>query len=253
MLNETLVVQLIGETVLDDESIERQFRWGFVDDLSDWLADSHSGDSAAFLSAMAGKTQPVTLLIPGHKVITTPVAYDKKAARHFRQLLPYQVEDDAISDVETLHFAVGQKEAEVVSVAYVDDEWFAQLLSWFEEQQIAIDACFADFQALQAMGDELVLWFTEGYLWGHRANGLGFSVAHDLSQSLLKDLLVNQQDEEYPWQVKVYVADNETRQIIDSHIMPPVDYDVIIGEPPMDFTQNNQLNFLAGPRGTTVR
>ncbi|MBX2808988.1 MAG: hypothetical protein KTR20_10195 [Cellvibrionaceae bacterium] len=257
-MTEQLVVQLVDETAAtdDDSPPLRQFRWGFVDDLSDWLADSHSGDEAAFLSALAGKTQPLLLLLPGYKLMSVAVPYNKKEARHFLKLLPYQLEDDVLGNVDELHFAVAdrthQQTLDSLPVAYVDNGWFSDLLQWFQDHHMVIEHCMADFQALQAVGNELVLWFTDGYVWGHRANGLGFSVAQNLSQALLNDVLVAQQDVDQPWRVRVYVADNETREIIDSHIMPPVDYEVVVGHPPLDFHQPNRLNFLSGQFGKNL-
>lgn len=248
-MSEKLVVQLIDETQGEEGEVIRRFRWGFVDELSEWLKASNQGTAEALLGALEGKAQPATLLLPGYRVISTSVPYNKKEARHFNKLLPYEVEEDVLCDVEALHFAVGSKESDVVTVAYVEKPWLEQLLAWFEQEGIGISACYADYQALNVVGDEYVLWFTDDYLWGHRSNGLGFSIAQHLSQPLLKDLLENQHDEKSPLYVRVYVPDNETQEIIDSHIMPDVHYEVVVGEPALTFEQANQLSFLSGRFG----
>lgn len=267
---ERLIIQLLAETLVNDElgeqgeevlvdtdsdefvepsHITRRFRWGFVDELSNWHAVSHEGSDQDMLQALEFQSKPATLLMPGARVVTLPVAYSKKEARHFLKLLPYQVEDDILGSVDDLFFAVGNRETEVVTAGYVDEQWLSELLSWFQQHDIIVERCIADYQCLHTEGDEQIIWFTDGYVWGHRVSGLGFSVAQALSQPFLSDLLVNQQDIENPWQVKVYVEDAEAKEIVETHILPPVDYEVVIGQPPLDFEQSCQLNFCRGRFG----
>ena len=246
---EELIIQLVTETTDSDGNVNRHFRWGFADDLSNWAAESHEGDSDALLATLQDSPRPVILLIPGYRVVTSLLPYNKKEAKHFLKLLPYEIEDDVLSDVEGLHFSVGAKSDETIVVAYVDRDWFGELLKWCDGVGIVVERSMADFQCLQAVGDELTLWFTGDYLWGNRANGLGFSVAQHLSQLLLKDLLVNQQDPEFPWVVNVYVPDNEIKELVETHVMPPVEYHLTVGEPMFDFKQASIMDFSTGSYG----
>ncbi len=234
----------------DNQSVTRQFRWAFIDELSDWPNAASVGSEDDLLLSISNPSQPALLLIPGYKVVSLPVAYDKKEARHFLKLLPYQVEEDVLGPVDDLHFAVSRnKNSEVLPVAYTEAAWLSSLLEWFSHHNITIDTCIANFQSLHAVDNELLIWFADGQVLGHRANGLGFSIAQSFSQAFLKDALQNQQDMNDPWDVKVYVDDAETQEIIESHIMPPVEYKVIIGQPPTSFEQANQLNFCTGQYG----
>jgi general secretion pathway protein L len=251
-VTEKLVIQLVQDVLDDEGEVSRLFRWGMVDEFSNWHSDSNMGSDDDLLEVLENHSMDAILLIPGNKVVTLPVPFDKKEARHFRKLLPYQIEDEVLGSVDELHFAIGSKDSDVVSVAYVDEAWLANLLSWFKENNIEIDRCIADFQSLNAEDNELVLWFYDGDLWGRRGNGLGFNVSQPMLQSFLKDLLVNQQDPENPWQVSVYVDDAETKEIIESHIMPPVEYEVIVGQPSLNFDQHNQLDFCSGKFGKAL-
>lgn len=248
-MSEQLIIQLLSETPVEGGEPERYFRWGFADELSNWSAESHEGNSESLLAALKGNRRPVVLLVPGYQVVTSLLPYNSKEAKHFLKLLPYELEDDVLSNVEDLHFSVGAKSDETIAVAYVDGVWFSDLMHWCERVGIVVEKAMADFQCLQAIGNECTLWFNGDYLWGHRANGLGFSVAQHLSPALLKDLLVNQQDPEYPWAVNVYVPDNETKELVESHVMPPVDYHITVGDPLLDFKQSNAMNFATGVFG----
>lgn len=267
---EKLVIELLEETVeqvfdedikpeeaeqdfteaTENRTVTRQFRWGYIDELSSWPAGAHRGSEDDLLMSLSNQVQPAILLVPGDRVVSLPVAYSKKEARHFLKLLPYQIEDEVLGSVEDLHFAVSaDKEGETVPVAYVNAEWIEALLVWMTNHNIAVDTCLASYQVLHAVDNELLIWFADGQVLGHRANGLGFSIAQSFSQAFLKDLLQNQQDVAEPWQVRVYVDDAETQEIIESHIMPPVEYSVVIGSPPLSFEQSNQLNFCTGKFG----
>lgn len=262
---EKLVIELVEEVIekMFDEDVEqdnaeleetvtvtRHFRWGFIDELSNWPEDAYVGSEDDLLMSLSHQAQPAILLLPGDKVVSLPVAYNKKEARHFLKLLPYEIEEDVLGPVEDLHFAVSRdKETEALPVAYTQADWIAPLLNWMKGNNIQVDACIANFQCLHAADNELLIWFVDGQVLGHRANGLGFSIAQSFSQAFLKDLLQNQQDMAEPWSVRVYVDDAETKEIIESHIMPPVEYEVVIGPPPLSFTQHNQLNFCTGKFG----
>lgn len=246
---EQLIIQLLAETPDEAGNVQRYFRWGFADELSAWAAEAHEGDSESLLATLQDSQRPVILLIPGYRVVTSLLPYNKKEAKHFLKLLPYELEDDVLSNVDSLHFSVGAKTDETVIVAYVDRAWFSELMQWCESVGIEVEHSMADFQCLQAVGDELTLWFTGDYLWGHRANGLGFSVAQHLSQPLIKDLLANQQDPEFPWVVNVYVPDNEIKELVETHVMPPVEYHLTIGEPMFDFKQASVMDFSTGGFG----
>jgi len=258
-LLEEVIEKVFDEAVMQDNAeleedgavtVTRQFRWGFIDELSNWPADSHTGSEDDLLMSLSHQRQAVLLLVPGDKVVTLPVVYNKKEARHFLKLLPYQVEEDVLGSVDDLHFAVSSnKDAEVVSVGYAQRDWISSLIGWMSANNIQVEACIANFQILHASDDELLIWFADGKVLGHHSNGIGFSIAQSFSQAFLKDLLQNQQDTAEPWSVRVYVDDAETQEIIESHIMPPVEYSVVIGSPPLRFSQPNQLNFCTGKFG----
>jgi general secretion pathway protein L len=227
-----------------------RFRWGFTNDNCHWRSASHEGSGEEMLAWLSNESQPATLLLPGSKIVTFCVPYNKKESRYFSKLLPYQIEDDVLVPVDSLFFVAGRREAEVVTAAYADRLWLSNLFRWFRDNNLVIERTIADYQSLLAMGNELILWFTEeGTCWGHRSNGLGFTVTQALSNSFLQDLLLRQQDLQNPWSVKVFVEDSESEVLVKEQLMPAVDYDLVIGQPPVDLQQRNQLNFCHGQFG----
>lgn len=243
-----LVIQLLKEHVDDNGTPHREFRWADIADSQYWPSSAQRGDGDALLAAV--DSQPVLLLIPGHQVVCFSVPYRKKEARHFLNLLPYQIEDDVLGDVDALHFAVSNnKEFDTVCAAYTDMTRLESLVNWLSSNGLVVDNCIADFQCLEATFNELVLWFNEGYVLGHRSNGLGFSIVGSLAKPFLKDLLQNQQNLEEPWLITAYVNSAATADNVKENILPLVACDCIVGAPPINLQQANQLDFSHGKLG----
>ncbi len=244
-----IVIQLLKERVDESGDTLREFRWSDLAHAQHWPSGAQQGDGDALLEAVSAG-QSVLLLIPGAKLVSVSVPYSKKEARHFLSLLPYQIEDDVLGDVDDLHFAVSaNKESDVVSAAYTDLSWLESLVGWLSNHDLAVETCIPDFQCMDVAANELVLWFSEGNVLGHRGNGLGFSISHSLAKPFLKDLLQNQQDLENPWLITVYVDDAATQEYVQANVLPVVEHDCVVGRPTINFSQSNQLNFSNGKLG----
>ncbi len=244
-----VVIQLLEESVDDNGDTLREFRWVDLAHAQHWPSGAQQGDGDALLEAV-NTGQSVLLLIPGFKLVSFSVPYNKKEARHFLNLLPYQIEDDVLGDVEDLHFAVSaNKESENVSAAYAEVAWLESVVTWFSNNGLVVESCIPDFQCMDVAPNELMLWFSEGKVLGHRGNGLGFSIAHSLAKPFLKDLLQNQQDLEDPWLITVYVDDAAAQEYVQANVLPVVEYDCVVGRPSINFNQSNQLNFINGKLG----
>ena len=245
-MTQQLVIQLI-ETTGDTF----QFCWGMVDEIAQWPAGCESGDEQTLVAALADINRPALLLLPGSRVSSRFVPFEKKQAKHFAKMLPYEIEEEVLTTPESLHFSIGHKTEDQATIAYVDEQWFSDVMAWFDEQGISIERAVADYQILQAEANELILWLNRGYLWGKHASGLGFSVAQHLSQLFLKDYL-SHQDEEFPESISVYAEDDTSRSLLESHILPPVEYSLTVGQPPLDFDSKNSFDFAAGGFGQSL-
>lgn len=244
-----VVIQLLKESVDSNGDTLRQFRWGDLEHAEHWPSGTQQGSGDVLLDAVkAGQT--VLLLIPGSMLVSFSVPYNKKEARHFLSLLPYQIEDDVLGDVDDLHFAVSaNRESDAVCAAYVESAWLESLLDWLSANGLTVETCIPDFQCIDVAPNELVLWFSEGTLQGHRSNGLGFSIADSLAKPFLKDLLQNQQDLENPWLVTVYVDDAASQKHIQANVLPVIEHNCVVGRPSINFNHVHQLNFINGKLG----
>lgn len=93
----------------------------------------HHGDPQSLSGLSAGKK--VIVIVPGEDILLTSVSLPKMSHAKLMHALPYALEDKLISDVDSLHFALGKNKVDgVFSVAVVSRqkmrEWMSLLESW---------------------------------------------------------------------------------------------------------------------------
>ncbi len=83
--------------------------------------DSHQVYKGAFEEAAnAAKGHQVILLVPGEQVVLRSVDIPAKRSSKLLQAAPYALEEDLATDIEDLHFAIGQQENNLTPVASVE-------------------------------------------------------------------------------------------------------------------------------------
>ena len=236
MLQQVLVQHLVDTP--DD------YRWGVVNDKGQWEDQPQQGDKAALLSSLQSLQLSIVLVIPGEKVVTTSVVYNAAEKRHFRQLLPYQLEEQIIGNVEDLHFVTGPMTTDSSVVAYVDDAWFAETVAWYQEQGLIISRCVADFQLLTPGFNQWVIWSMESRALCFHSSGLGFSTGHKALQPLLDDVLDDTHADIQLYGNSEQLLDNLVKCLPDS-LRPQATR--CTGKPVLDLLGNSGINFCQGP------
>jgi general secretion pathway protein L len=117
------------------------FRWC-------WLQDGQpqspaSGNLDALRAAVSGMAQQAWLLLPGSKVVTRELEYTEKEKKHLRNLLPFQLEDSVIGDIDDLHFALGDAQQGKVTVSYTDKQWLRGIFEQLVSIGIEVSRCWS--------------------------------------------------------------------------------------------------------------
>ena len=122
------------------------FRWC-------WLGDNQasaapvsapmSGDLDALRAALGDLGQQAWLLLPGAKVVTRTLEYTEKEKKHLRNLLPFQLEESVVGDIEDLHVAIGTASSGKVALAYTDKQWLKAIFAQLTNIGIEITRCWA--------------------------------------------------------------------------------------------------------------
>ena len=232
-----VLVQLLPDT-------PDNYRWGIVNEKGQWENPPNTGDKATLLSSLQTEMLPIVLVIPGEKTVATRVAYHAAEKRHFRQLLPYQLEEQIIGDVEDFHFAIGPLQTDSAIVIYVDDAWFAETIAWYESHGFTISRCVVDFQLLTPDADQWIIWSTGPRVLCCHGSGLGFAINCHALQPVLDDLL-NEDDQD----IQLYGDSEQTLDDLTKWLPESVRLQASksTGEPVLDLLGNDGVNFCQGP------
>ncbi len=129
------------QLVLSINNTADNFRWC-------WLHDgqpqaSASGNLEALRAAVGGIALQVWLLLPGIKVVTRELEYTEKEKKHLRNLLPFQLEDSVVGDIDELHFAIGDAAQGKVTISYADKNWLTEVFQQFSSIGLEISRCWS--------------------------------------------------------------------------------------------------------------
>ncbi|MFS1523614.1 type II secretion system protein GspL [Microbulbifer sp. 2304DJ12-6] len=128
------------------------------------------------------------LLLPGNWV-WSGVETIPKAARRQANAIGYMVEECLAEDVENLHFTCAPREGDQCSITAVARNKIAALHTQVERLKWPLVAAVAEYQVLDLLGDDLVLWLEheQAHLWQHSGQGLTFR--REYLQPLLGSIL----------------------------------------------------------------
>jgi general secretion pathway protein L len=166
-MSETLVIRLRAAE-------EAPASWLIVDSNGARSGPVQNGPVADALSASQGRR--VVLLVAGSEVTLAEPELPLRGGARLAQAVPFALEEQLASDVESLHFAVGSRAAGSVGtpVAVVArsqlDRWHGQC----EAAGIHPDAAYADSTALPATPGSCTLLLDEPSLYVSRTDGLPF-------------------------------------------------------------------------------
>lgn len=103
---------------------------GTLDELSESVKEFGQGDRTS-----------AWILLPGSKISARRLHYSEKEKKHLQKILPYQLEDALIDDIDDLHFALSTPKDGDVTLAYVNREWMTELFSALADIGIEVSHC----------------------------------------------------------------------------------------------------------------
>ncbi|WKD51167.1 type II secretion system protein GspL [Microbulbifer spongiae] len=128
------------------------------------------------------------LLVPGNWV-WSGVETIPRAARRQANAIGYMVEERLAEEVENLHFTCVPREGDQCSISAVGRDKMAALHTQVERLKWPLVAAVAEYQVLDLLGDDLVLWLEDEqvHLWQH--SGQGLTLRREYLQPLLGSIL----------------------------------------------------------------
>lgn len=198
-------IQLVLSVTTSDDgkSLADSFRWCWLGADGAPAAEGASGDREALRAALGDKPanpQSAWVILPGSRVNTRELEYSDKEKKHLRNLLPFQLEDSVVGDVEDLHFALGTPVDGKVVVAFADKTWLQAAFAELAALGIEVTRCWTAPLTLplaaEAVTDAYNHWslgLYQNQVHLRYASTLGFSVAQQHARMALQMLLRNQE------------------------------------------------------------
>jgi len=161
-VTERLIIRLASKAA-------QKNHWLIWSDSENEIIASGQLGNAEQLNLLTEKAQQreVICLLPGVDVCIREMTINGALNRQIQQALPYLVEEEIASDVDSLHFSVIAKQTDLLHVAICDKQKIVMWLSWLEAAQIscrqfipeglALPGCESgEWQALQLENQWLV-------------------------------------------------------------------------------------------------
>jgi len=132
--------------------------WITVDDQGHMLAAPGAGTLAQAAAQVAGRR--VAVLVPADHVLLTDAALPAKAGAKLAQLAPYALEEQVADDIESLHFAVGRRDAATgrTRIGVVDKAIMQHACDAFLEAGIAPAAFYSEASLIAPNPGQVVAW-----------------------------------------------------------------------------------------------
>lgn len=129
------------QLVVSINSDADDFRWCWLS--NGQVQSSATGNVDALRAALNDVAQQAWLLLPGAKVVTRQLEYTEKEKKHLRNLLPFQLEESVVGDIDDLHVAIGTASAGKVTLAYTDKQWLKSIFAQFSNIGLEITRCWS--------------------------------------------------------------------------------------------------------------
>lgn len=196
---------VLSVTTSDDgRSLADSFRWCWLGADGTPTDDVETGDREDLRAAISARPihpQSAWVILPGSRVNTRELEYSDKEKKHLRNLLPFQLEDSVVGDVEDLHFALGAPADGKVVVAFADKTWLQAAFAELAALGIEVTRCWTAPLTLPLSTEAVAgttnnhwsLGLYDGQVSLRYASTLGFSVAQQHARMALQMLLRDQE------------------------------------------------------------
>ena len=189
---------------------------GMDPDLVSWVVAGADGHCSEIYQGSLDEVTPqlqgnkVVVIVPGNDIFLTTVSIPTTNKKRLLTALPYALEDQLVSDVEDLHFAVGDQLANgEVACAVVErkkmDEWTGRL------QQFGIQADFIipDILSLPVDDASWTLLAEDSDVLMRTGKQSGYSVEVENTESYLR-MLLEENSDQAPERLYLFKIDGAT-------------------------------------------
>ncbi len=138
------------------------FRWASIDEAVQTADIEWQSAAEEELAAVASQNpHPVIMILPQQCVYLARVELPERAGRQLLSAIEYQVEDQLAQDIETQHFALGDSDANPISVAVVERSIMMRCIALAQGHGLRLVQILPELFLCPWQGSGIVL--TQGY------------------------------------------------------------------------------------------
>ena len=164
------------------------------------------------LALVAGE-MPITVLLPGTRVWLTTTESPARNRQQLLKALPYALEDEFTEEVETLHFAIGEREDSRIPVAVVSRELMSDLKSGIEALGLQLNQVMTELHAVPWREDEWSLLSDGGRIYLRTGAFKGFS-CETANGTLLVKKAIADAEESRPFVVRCFGCEQQLQDVL---------------------------------------
>jgi len=200
----------VAEKIFARQTNDGLWQWRSASVEGEWLSDVyHTGDDEALAESIRGSNTPVTLLLAGQQVVSCTAQIDAKEKRHMAKLLPYELEEQLIDNVDDMHLAFTPGDNNRIAVSYVKDIDIESSLEALLELSCDVRTIIPDYAALRLESAGITLVYDGSHLIVRTGALTGFAV-----EPFLAPLVLAAQDNELDFTASINLI-AETEEQLD--------------------------------------
>lgn len=197
---------------------DRPASWLIVDAFGNRMGQVQNGSLTAAAAVASGRH--LRVCVPGSNVMQLHADIPSNNAQKILQAVPYALEDKLAEDVDTLHFAVGTRDARGYPVTVVSRSQIQQWLSQLSAAGLSAAELIPDMLALPVREHTLVVVTDGRYVIVGFPDGTGFTAEASLIPFVIRRHLSSLPASETCTHALVYASDKtispEIRDILTS-------------------------------------
>jgi general secretion pathway protein L len=211
---------VIYDSFLPDQNpVEPTLIWRLVQD-GNWMGPETRGTLEQLAGAQGEASAEIWLTLSTPDVVMVNQEFSAKEKRHLTNLMPYELEDQLLGNVENFHFAYGHIVEDLVTVAYTPIDWLTTLIESIENEGVEITTCLPLFLLLPWEPNQWAIrWLGEESLVEvHYGKDLGFIIELDLLKDALDSLSATLEENHRPKEIKLFGQSFEDLQSLQNNL-----------------------------------
>ncbi|SMF11904.1 type II secretion system protein L (GspL) [Alteromonadaceae bacterium Bs31] len=176
----------MAEKVFARQTYDGLWQWREASD-GVWSSDVyHTGDDEALAEMLRANSAPVTLLLAGQNVMSCEVELESKEKRHMAKLLPFELEEKLIDDVEDVHLAYLSGDGNTVKVLYCANKDVESALQPLIDLNCDVRYIQPDYLGLRTENNGVTLVWDGDQIMVRLQENAGFTVDASLAELVIR-------------------------------------------------------------------